>query len=372
MYCLLLFTFIPGSNSSIPGVSNECSFQPATLSLKIGLTIAYVIIFFIGFFGNAMIIFLVNHYPELKTTFNILIVNMAASDILDVITAIPLSLTYLYESVRWFPGGFGVFLCKSLPFLAYTSIGSSILTLTVMTYDRYHAVVRTMRRPLAFRLIVTAIVSTWVIPAVVFASELYKYKLYHESGQVICAPRWVDDLLASHEITKYEMIIRFVLFYLIPLLVMTVLYSKIVLRMWKRRAPGEHIDKNRQRIEMQNRKVIIMLITVVTIFALCWLPVQATHFLLTFNPNICLSTSLTLTLFVVSHAYPAINPCLYLIFNENFRGAFRHQLRKSQRSKRLSVTVSNGTHKSGSHAVGATECHRLLALDRYKTRESVV
>lgn len=320
-----------------------------------------------------MIIFLVNHYPDLKTNFNILIVNMAASDILDVITAVPLSLAYLYESVRWFPGGFGVFLCKCLPFLAYISIGSSVLTLTIMTFDRYHAVVRTMRRPLSLKFTVAAIVTTWVIPGAVFASELYKYKLYHESGQVICAPRWVDNLSASHEITKYEMIVRFVLFYLIPLLVMIVFYSKIVLRMWKRKAPGEHIDKIRQRVEMQNRKVIIMLITVVTIFALCWLPVQVTHLLLTFNQNICLSTCLTLTFFVVSHTYPAINPCLYLIFNENFRGAFRHQLHKSHRSKRLSVTVShNGTHKSGSQAVGATECHRLLALDKYKARESVV
>ena len=365
-----MLLYFSESNSSISSASSVCTIQPATLPLKIGLTLAYIVILLVGFFGNAMIIFLVNHYPELKTTFNILIVNMAASDILYVITAIPLSLAYLYESAKWFPGGFGVFLCKFLPFLAVISIGSSVLTLTIMTVDRYLAIVRTMRRPLSLKLIVVAIASTWLISGLVFASELYKYKLYNESGHVICAPRWVDDLLASHKITKYEMVVRFVLFYLIPLLAMAVLYSKIVLHLWKRKAPGEHNDKHCHRIVRQNHKVIIMLITVVTIFALCWLPTQVNHFLITFSYDSCLPTSLTLTFFFVSHANPAINPCLYLIFNENFRGAFKTQLR--MRHKSYGVPVSNGTCKTGSQRVGGTECHGLLARDMDGTKESVV
>ena len=271
-----------------------------------------------------------------------LIVNMAASDILDVITAIPLSITYLYESVKWFSGGFGIFLCKFLPFLTFISIGSSVLTLTVMTFDRYFAIVHVMKRPLSLKITLVAIASTWVISGLVFASELYKYKLYHESDQVICAPRWVDDLLASHKITMYEMVVRFVLFYLIPLLAMAVLYSKIVLHMWKRKAPGEHIDKTHQRIERQKRKVVTMLVTIVTIFALCWLPAHVNHFLVTFNFKAfsCLPTSLILTFYFLTHANTAINPCLYFIFNESFREGFKHQI-----YHRVSGRLFNGSDR---------------------------
>ena len=56
---------------------------------------------------------------------------------------------YLFVSVKWFPGGFGVFLCKLLLFLAYLSISASVLTLAIMTIDRYFAIVRPMRRPLS-------------------------------------------------------------------------------------------------------------------------------------------------------------------------------------------------------------------------------
>ena len=303
-----------------------------------------------------------------------LIVNMAASDVLDVITAIPLSIAYLYESVKWFSGGFGAFLCKTLPFLAFVSIGTSVLTLTVMTFDRYRAIVHTMRRPLTPKLTAVAIGSTWVISGLVFASELYKYKLFNAAGQVMCASRWVDDVQESNKITMYELIIRFVLLYLIPLLTMAVLYTRIVLHLWKREAPGEHIDKTHQRIEKQNRKVIVMLVTIVTIFALCWLPAHVNHFLATFNFNVysCLPTSLVLTLYFVTHSNTAINPCLYLIFNENFRGAFKHQLRMRHRIRRVSLTVSNSSSKIGSRAIsgGSTECHAPKVLN--DMRESAV
>ena len=352
----------------------HCVPKPATFSTQVGLTIAYFIVFLVALVGNSMIIFVIHCHPKCKTTFNMLIVNMAAADILDVITAIPLSLVYLYESAKWFPGRFGVILCKCLPFLAFISIGSSVLTLTVMTFDRYLAIVHVMKRPLSLKLTLVAITLTWLVSGLVFASEIYKYKLYNESGQVICAPRWVEDLLASHKITMYEMIVRFVLFYLIPLLAMTVLYSKIVLHMWRRKAPGEHIDKNQKRIEIQKRKVISMLVTIVTIFALCWLPAHVNHFLVTFNFEAfsCLPTSLILTFFFMTHANTAINPCLYFIFNEIFREGFKHQI-----YHRLSGRFSSGSDRLSSiraEAIsGSATASRitLLGSKRGSTREDM-
>jgi len=46
------------------------------------MTIAYVIIFLFGFFGNACIIYIVASHKRMKSTFNFLIVNMAIGDLL--------------------------------------------------------------------------------------------------------------------------------------------------------------------------------------------------------------------------------------------------------------------------------------------------
>ena len=120
---------------------------------------------------------------------------------------------YLFVSVKQFPGGFGVFLCKLSLFLAYLSISVSVLTLAIMTIDRYFAIVRPMN----------------------------------------CPPKWIENIHNSHNITMFEMVIRFVLLYLVPLLTMAMFYSEIVLHLWKRKATGLHIDKNQKRIEKQKR-----------------------------------------------------------------------------------------------------------------------
>ena len=94
----------------------------------------------------------------------------------------------------------------------------------------------------------------------------------------------------------FEMVSRFVLLYLISLLIMAVFYSEIVLHLWKRKASGVHIEKNPKRIEKQKRKVVTIRVTIVTLFVICWLPAHVNNFLLTFNfkEHSCLHTSLIL------------------------------------------------------------------------------
>ena len=141
-------------------------------------------------------------------------------DILDVIIAVLLSCGVLVcerqvVSRRIWCIPFGS--CYYI-FLAYLSISASVLTLAIMTIDRYFAIVRPMRRPLS-----------------------------------VCPPRWIENIHDSHNITMFEMVIRFVLLYLVSLLPMAMFYSEIALHFWKRKAPGLHIDKNQKRIEKQKR-----------------------------------------------------------------------------------------------------------------------
>ena len=127
---------------------------------------------------------------------------------------------YLFVSVKWFPGGFGVFLCKLSLFLAYLSMGASVLTLAIMIIDRYFAIVRPMRRPLS-----------------------------------VCPPRWFENIHDSHNIYYH---VRDGYSVCVVILGSAanyghMFYSEIVLHLWKRKAPGLHIDKNQKRIEKQKR-----------------------------------------------------------------------------------------------------------------------
>ena len=56
---------------------------------KVWMTLAYIVIFIFGFFGNTCIIYIVATRARMKTTFNFLIVNMAIGDLLVSIFIMP-------------------------------------------------------------------------------------------------------------------------------------------------------------------------------------------------------------------------------------------------------------------------------------------
>ena len=51
-----------------------------------------------------------------------------------------------------------------------------------------------MRRPLPKQLTMVAIFLKWLISGAIFAAELYKFRLFKDSGQVAYAPRWVENI----------------------------------------------------------------------------------------------------------------------------------------------------------------------------------
>ena len=56
----------------------------------VGITVAYVVIFLFGFFGNICIIYIiVASRKKMKSTFNFLIVNMAVGDLFVCLFLIP-------------------------------------------------------------------------------------------------------------------------------------------------------------------------------------------------------------------------------------------------------------------------------------------
>ena len=156
----------------------------------------------------------------------------------------------------------------------------------------------------------------------------------------------------------------FVILYAIPLLLMTVLYTIIVHKLWRNRfaqSTGSGGDVN---INNSKKRVVKMLVTVTLFFAICWFPLHTIHYYMYFNSQSykCLSLYVILLSFWLGHANSAINPVLYVIFNKTFRRAFLDALyivsfstvnlmsttgRRS--SRRPSTTQNNGRSMSNNH-----------------------
>lgn len=105
----------------------------------------------------------------------------------------------------------------------------------------------------------------------------------------------------------------FFISYLLPLVVMTVLYTKVAHKIWFHKAPGNQLIQNQQRQEIGKRKVVRMLVIIVATFALCWLPAQCFHLFIGItafaNPPPYFVMYLV---YWLGHANSAINPWLYI------------------------------------------------------------
>lgn len=321
-------------SSSIGGnVSLSCTLASPNTATKLGLTVAYAVVFIVALFGNCAIILIAKTKRRIrKVAFNFFIISMATADIMDALFSVPLTVLYFYNASLWFGGLLGDISCKILQFLSNLSLAASVFTLAAISVDRYLAIVHVLREPLSKKKVKLVVVSLWLLASLLTSTYLVKYKVDQMGdGRHFCIGVWVDDRAKALRIYQYETVIRFIFMYIIPLVLMAVLYSLIIRVLKRRQAFGENMSQI--RIQHQNVTVIKMLVTVVLIFVFCWIPIHVASLTNGFSKEklLCWPISLTLALFVPSHANSAINPCIYLIFNENFRKGLKDLLIRCRR-----------------------------------------
>jgi len=283
---------------------------------------------FASLIGNVLVICVVIINRQMRTVTNYLTVNMAVADLL--ITAFNMPVTIKLLVTGPMDGSNGVFsdiLCKIIPFTQYLSIASSVLTLTAIAFDRFLAVVFPLKRYMTFQVSYGIMVAVWIVSIAVNSPFLYAQKVIMIKGEWFCMEIWTPAF--TEEASKHLTIVLFVVFYLVPLLTMAILYSFVIHKLWVRKIPGNPSLENQLRAQKSKKKVLKMLMTVVILFALCWLPVYISQFIYFFDkenfpcgpPGV-----LSFLGYFLGHANSMINPTIYVTFNADFRKGFKDLL----------------------------------------------
>ncbi|KAL1471048.1 hypothetical protein MTO96_040145 [Rhipicephalus appendiculatus] len=129
--------------------------------LAIAVPILFGAIAVIGFFGNALVVLVVLCDPQMRSTTNNLIINLAMADLLFIVFCVPF--TGWDYTLNYWP--FGDAWCRIVQYLVIVCAYASIYTLVLMSLDRFLAVVH----PITSMSIRTernanlAILFTWVV-----------------------------------------------------------------------------------------------------------------------------------------------------------------------------------------------------------------
>ena len=286
-----------------------------SLPTKVLFTAAMLFSFLVSITGNFLVIYVIMTNRVMRTSTNCLIMNLAFCDFLISLLQTPHLIKQLYIGKIWFGGAAGKVLCKSYTFGGSVLLNSSVYSLVAIAIDRFLAVTRPLTHKTTSKLVLKIgilliwIVSTLLSLRLVISSRIH----YGEDGTPNCMyfAQSTKELFTSASC----FIGSFVL--------IAVLYSIIAYRLWMRKLPGECSNTQQDLARRTARRVTLLMISVVLLFAASWTPAFVTLSLAMFHPS---SAEIFMQYpFLIAFTYwlmltsSACNPCLYFVFIESFR-----------------------------------------------------
>ena len=296
---------------------------PVPRNIQIGVTILAVIVIILAMIGNTLVIYIVFTVNHMRSSTNTLIANMAFADLLMTID-IPYILKWVYVWDKWFGTFMGTVLCKCFHAAQVGSLAASVFSLVAISLDRSFAIVFPMRTIMTRKVVRFAITMTWLGALALTIPLMIAVKNTELQGMeyFICKENW----LPMSQITYNTFL--FTTTYLVPMSIITIVYTMAGLRLWSRKLPGHRNLMAHKKAQASSRRATAMLITVVIVFALSWFPFQALEMIKVLNPQILKTIPIEVHFVIPWFGYcnSAINPILYVVFSENYRREFNRIL----------------------------------------------
>ncbi|XP_038639860.1 somatostatin receptor type 5-like [Scyliorhinus canicula] len=321
---------------SIENISGNSTLEPA--SMRSGRVVLIPAIYFtvciIGLSGNTLIIHVILHYAKMESVTNLYILNLAIADELFMLG---LPFLAIQHALSYWP--FGSLMCRLVMTVDGINQFTSIFCLTVMSIDRYFAVVHPVksirwRKPHVAKIInamVWAISFVVVLPVVIFSDV--------KAGMHTCNINWPEPIIIwSTAFIIYTATLGF----FAPLLVICLCYLLIVIKV---KSSGKKVRANSTKRKKSERRVTWMVVIVVAAFVFCWLPFYVMNIvnLVSTMPSEPALVGLYFFVVVLSYANSCANPIIYGFLSDNFKQGFRKVLCRTTRKVDDKNPGSRGT-----------------------------
>ena len=293
-----------------------------------GFIIAFTFSMVTNLFGNILVCLVVVSFRDMRIPMNYLLVNLAISDMM---VAVFMSPRFVFSQTLNHPSGtLGNYLCKILTGDSFTWTGAlaSDFTLVCIAVERYLAI----NYPYSEKKRLTTKKLKYVIPACwLFAIGVnlpaFMY-LTFDTSSGSCVPFW-----PTPDFIKYHSIINGHIFFILPALIMGVLYSLLVHLLWfKNKDVATQATVAQRAILKHRRRSTKMVITVSLIYCVCWFPNCFAYIYVAFSAKQLFGEVHTASVLMVS-LNSAINPIIYSLQSHRFRKHMAALLKRCHRNK---------------------------------------
>lgn len=278
---------------------------------QIGLRAAFSLLVTINLIGNSLVFLVVTRNRNMRNPMNYLLVNLAWADMMVAIFIAP---QYIFLHTYRHPQGLaGDYLCKLLTGgnLMWTGGVVSVVTLIAIAFERYFAVhyPHDEKRRISKTKLKFIIPACWLF-SLIWNLPLFLVVQYNEDSD-FCHEVWPRRWYLKAYSMSWLLVIG-----LLPVSIMTFLYSRVVYKLWVR---GERPVNITQRCLFKSRKRITKTVLIVTVVcAFCWLP-NLIVYVLDFYGFIMHGDIVHTTTVVLVTLNSAINPIVYCFQSKRFR-----------------------------------------------------
>ena len=298
------------------------------------LIATYPIILLVTLLGNVLIILVFSKYKPLRKSINYFVVNMAVSDLFTPLTIMPYTIAETLSSgpfLSRLQPELANIICKLRYFLTDVSVLVSIQSLMLISVDRLIAVVFPLKIKLISRKVrLVCILVSWIVAIATHAHYLHILRVCSNGSNGYCCfkANW------TREINNKYIAAMFIVFYLVPVCLLTIIYSTIAWTLKRRQNERRKMSEcKRSRDPASNRQIVRLPIAILAAFIVCIGPLFVCSFIIIFKfhgelpPEIGAKIP-NVIVFIINkillHSWGALNPCVCFAFSENYRTGFKH------------------------------------------------
>ncbi|KAK7476311.1 hypothetical protein BaRGS_00032429 [Batillaria attramentaria] len=306
--------------SELEAISSRIKSLSLESQLALYLSVSLMaIVIVVGCAGNLMVILAVRTTKKLQIVSNAFVVNLSVCDLLFVTIVLPFNI-YTYLSDGW---TLPVLLCKFVGFLGYTLTGTTIITITLIAWNRYKLVVSPQGYKQLFSPIRIAVMllAAWVLPMICLFPALLEVwgRFGYVSMMVTC------NLLLDHDSQSFKLFLLIVraaipcgliIYYYVRIYRTTIASHRRVKQGRLLASPTNRLDQQIQRKEMHLTK---MMATIFIVFALSYFPCTISSIV---DWNTVLSKRFHMFCLITVYVGSAVNPLIYGLMNSQFRHAY--------------------------------------------------
>ena len=304
---------------------------PLSVKVIMGILLLFGVIS--GLLGNILVLAAVLLDKTLRSkTSNVMILSLSVTDLL--MALVPMPILGIYFVLDWPEWRFGDDTCKATVYIANVCGLVSVLTMVLIAFDRYFAIVRN-KLMLSHCNVVIALGTLWVTGAgaliyPVSSGGVSRHRFRH--GEKNICSRMSAEIITEKSY-KNPLIMKLALGVLVQIALLLI-YARIGYFIWRTRHGPSGNDTTGQsdgKSKKNKTKALKLMFTIVLAFIIFWIPYEVNTFLRVYpvpKSNRDTDPTFMLMAYLLAMLNSSVNPVLYALVSEKLRTAYKNFLKR--------------------------------------------